>query len=148
MSDAPQETSQDTSKEAKREAREWPSGIAAMTLFVEDLAAAEEFYDRVLGLPQAWKDDDSVAYRLGDTFVNLLKVEKGPELIEPAKVAGPDSGTRAQFTIAVDDVDATCADLAARGVKLLNGPMDRPWGVRTATFADPAGHVWEIADLA
>jgi uncharacterized glyoxalase superfamily protein PhnB len=38
-----------------------------------------------------------------------------------------------------------CADLTSRGVKLLNGPMDRPWGIRTAAFADPAGHVWEIA---
>jgi hypothetical protein len=30
-------------------------------------------------------------------------------------------------------------------VALLNGPMDRPWGVRTASFTDPAGNVWEIA---
>jgi uncharacterized glyoxalase superfamily protein PhnB len=45
----------------------------------------------------------------------------------------------------VDDVDAMCAELAERGVKLLNGPMDRPWGVRTASFMDPAGHIWEIA---
>ena len=45
----------------------------------------------------------------------------------------------------VDDVDATAADLAARNVALLNGPVDRPWGIRTAAFADPAGHVWEIA---
>ncbi|MDQ3782600.1 MAG: VOC family protein, partial [Actinomycetota bacterium] len=28
---------------------------------------------------------------------------------------------------------------------LLNGPVDRPWGVRTASFRDPAGHIWEIA---
>ncbi len=28
---------------------------------------------------------------------------------------------------------------------LLNGPQDRPWGRRTAAFADPAGHVWELA---
>jgi uncharacterized glyoxalase superfamily protein PhnB len=34
---------------------------------------------------------------------------------------------------------------AARGVKLLNGPIDRPWGPRTASFMDPAGHIWEIA---
>jgi lactoylglutathione lyase len=27
---------------------------------------------------------------------------------------------------------------------LLNGPVDRPWGVRTANFQDPAGHVWQI----
>ena len=52
---------------------------------------------------------------------------------------------RIQFTIPVDDVDATCAQLAERGVELLNGPMDRPWGIRTASFRDPGGHIWEIA---
>jgi uncharacterized glyoxalase superfamily protein PhnB len=30
-------------------------------------------------------------------------------------------------------------------VELINGPIDRPWGMRTACFADPDGHVWEIA---
>ena len=28
---------------------------------------------------------------------------------------------------------------------LLNGPVDRDWGMRTASFADPDGHIWEIA---
>jgi lactoylglutathione lyase len=56
-----------------------------------------------------------------------------------------EAGSRAVFTIPVDDVDALCAELTARGVTLLNGPMDRPWGVRTASFCDPAGHIWEIA---
>ena len=37
------------------------------------------------------------------------------------------------------------AEFASRGVELLNGPVDRPWGVRTAAFADPAGHIWELA---
>ena len=49
------------------------------------------------------------------------------------------------FTIDVEDVGAMCVELMERGVKLLNGPMDRPWGVRTASFADPGGHIWEIA---
>jgi uncharacterized glyoxalase superfamily protein PhnB len=49
-----------------------------------------------------------------------------------------------QLTIGVDDVDALCERLTARGVTLLNGPMDRPWGIRTASFTDPAGHIWEI----
>jgi catechol 2,3-dioxygenase-like lactoylglutathione lyase family enzyme len=35
--------------------------------------------------------------------------------------------------------------LPARGVELLNGPIDRLWGIRTASFHDPAGHLWEIA---
>ena len=46
----------------------------------------------------------------------------------------------------LDEVmDALCAELVSRGVKLLNGPIDRPWGIRTASFMDPAGHIWEIA---
>ena len=49
------------------------------------------------------------------------------------------------LTVNVEDVDAVCGVLAERGVALLNGPMDRPWGVRTASFSDPFGHIWEIA---
>jgi uncharacterized glyoxalase superfamily protein PhnB len=36
-------------------------------------------------------------------------------------------------------------ELKRRGAELVNGPMDRPWGIRTASFRDPAGHLWEIA---
>jgi lactoylglutathione lyase len=50
-----------------------------------------------------------------------------------------------QFSIWVDDANAVCDALAAREVVLLNGPIDRPWGMRTACFADPDGHIWEIA---
>ncbi len=49
------------------------------------------------------------------------------------------------LTVHVDDVDAWCATLEERGVELLNGPMDRPWGPRTASFRDPSGQIWEIA---
>jgi len=47
--------------------------------------------------------------------------------------------------VTVNDVDAVCGDLATHGVELLNGPVDRPWGVRTASFRDPDGHIWELA---
>jgi len=30
-------------------------------------------------------------------------------------------------------------------VELLNGPVNREWGMRTAGFTDPDGHIWEIA---
>jgi catechol 2,3-dioxygenase-like lactoylglutathione lyase family enzyme len=123
----------------------WATGIAAVTLFVEDLEAAKEFYGRIFGLPVVYEDDNSAVFKFGSTLVNLLKVTEAEELIAPAAVGGRDAGTRFQFTIAVDDVDAMCAELASRGVELLNGPMDRPWGIRTASFVDPGGHVWEIA---
>jgi uncharacterized glyoxalase superfamily protein PhnB len=84
-------------------------------------------------------------FNFGNTLINLLKAEEGKELIAPAEVAPHDAGVRVQFTITVDDVDATCEELRRRGVELLNGPMDRPWGIRTAAFRDPAGNIWEIA---
>jgi catechol 2,3-dioxygenase-like lactoylglutathione lyase family enzyme len=123
----------------------WPKGIYAVTLFVEDLEAAKQFYIKVFGLAVVFESDNSAVFKIGNTLINLLNTSEAGELVEPAKVASRDAGSRFVFTIHVDDVDAMCAELTARGVALLNGPMDRPWGVRTASFMDPGGHIWEIA---
>ena len=123
----------------------WAAGINAITLFVEDLPATKQFYLDVFDLPVFFEDDVSAVFSFGGTLVNLLQASEAPELIEPASVAPADAGSRLQLTINVDDVDAVCDELRRRGVELLNGPMDRPWGVRTAAFRDPAGHIWEIA---
>ena len=123
----------------------WPKGISAITLFVEDLESAKQFYGKVFGLRVVFEDNNSTVFKFGNTLVNLLKITEAKELVEPAKVANREAGSRFVFTITVDDVDAMCAELTARGVKLLNGPMDRPWGIRTASFVDPGGYIWEIA---
>jgi len=122
-----------------------PRSIDAITLFVEDLDQTKLFYRNVFGLPVFYEDANSAVFRFENTLINLLKIPAARDLIQPGVVAGPDAGSRFQFTIPVDDVDAACAELAARGVKLLNGPMDRPWGIRTASFTDPGGHIWEFA---
>ena len=123
----------------------WPGGIGAITLFFEDLETARAFYIEVFRLTVVYEDDDSTVFRFGDTLVNLLRASEAPALVEPAPVAAPTSGVRFQLTLDVDDVDAMCEQLARRGVTLLNGPIDRPWGIRTASFRDPGGHIWEIA---
>jgi len=123
----------------------WPGGISAITLFVEELASTKQFYLDVFGLPILFEDENSVVFNFGNTLINLLQSTAAPELIEPATVAPREAGSRLQLTITVADVDALCAELAARGVVLLNGPIDRPWGIRTASFHDPGGHIWEIA---
>ncbi|MEU5434408.1 VOC family protein [Streptomyces sp. NPDC020719] len=123
----------------------WPGSIQAVTLFVEDLAVAREFYRDVFELPVHFEDESSAVFRFGGTMVNLLAVDAAPELVAPASVASPDQGVRTQFTLQVADVDQVCRRLAGRGVGLLNGPVERPWGVRTASFRDPGGHIWEIA---
>ena len=77
--------------------------------------------------------------------VNLLRRPAAHELVEPASVASLGDGANVLLTLHPGDADAACRVLAERGVELLNGPMDRPWGVRTAAFADPDYHVWEVA---
>jgi lactoylglutathione lyase len=123
----------------------WPGAIAAITLFQEDLEAAARFYREVFDLPVVYEDGNSAVFRFGATLVNLLRASEAPGLIAPAPVAEPGAGARIQFTLAVEDVDAACERLRERGVELLNGPTDRPWGIRTASFRDPGGHIWEIA---
>jgi catechol 2,3-dioxygenase-like lactoylglutathione lyase family enzyme len=134
-----------STRERGAEVDSWPKGIGAITLFVEDLEAAKRFYGEAFGLPIVFEDDNSAVFNFGNTIINLLKTSAARELIEPAAVASREAGARVQFTIEVDDVDAMCAELVTRGVQLLNGPMDRPWGIRTASFTDPGGHIWEIA---
>jgi predicted enzyme related to lactoylglutathione lyase len=123
----------------------WPGKISAITLFVEDLDAAKKFYREVFDLPVAFEDAESAVFKFKNTLINLLRSSAAHGLIEPARVGSAEAGSRLQLTIEVEDVDAVCAELTSRGVKLLNGPMDRPWGVRTASFQDPSGHIWEIA---
>lgn len=116
--------------------------VGALTLFVSDTERAKAFYANAFELEAVFEDESSVVFKFENTLVNLLVETEAPGLIAPASVG---TGTRAQFTIWVDDVDAEHAALVGRGVRILNGPQDRPWGQRTIAFADPDGHVWEIA---
>jgi lactoylglutathione lyase len=119
--------------------------VGAITLFVEDARRSQSFYEQIFELPAIWEDDDSAAFRFENTIVNLLRIPAARDLIDPGAVGSREAGSRFQLTIWVDDADAVCTELATRGAELLNGPIDREWGVRTASFTDPDGHIWEIA---
>jgi catechol 2,3-dioxygenase-like lactoylglutathione lyase family enzyme len=121
------------------------TSIDAITLFTEDLERSKSFYQDVFGLPVHFENENSAVFKLDNTVINLLRIPAARDLIGPGTVAGREAGARFQFTIGVDDVDEASAELGRRGVELLNGPMNRPWGVRTASFTDPSGHIWEIA---
>jgi catechol 2,3-dioxygenase-like lactoylglutathione lyase family enzyme len=119
--------------------------VFAVTLFVDDVAASEQFYHDVFGVPLVHKDDEAVAYRFPNLVLNLLAASAAGELIEPAAVGTGGAPARFLLTLQVDDVDAFADHLRALGVAILNGPLDRPWGPRTVTFADPSGHCWELS---
>ena len=122
---------------------DWKREIGAMTLFVPDLDEARKFYADVFGLEAQLLDEVNAMLRLEGVFLFLHQAAATPSplpdvLTEAAKGVG-------QFAIIVEDVDAVCAEIAGRGVQPLTGPADRDWGMRTATFADPGGNIWEIA---
>ena len=132
-------------RELMTDEHSWATGISAITLFVDDLDAAKRFYGEVFEVPMVYEDDASAVFKFGETLVNLLQRANAPQLVTPAPIASADAGAQSMLTITVDDVDAVCERLRQRGVEILNGPVDRPWGVRTAAFRDPGGHFWEIA---
>jgi catechol 2,3-dioxygenase-like lactoylglutathione lyase family enzyme len=121
------------------------NAIEVVTLFVTDIDATKAFYAKVFAAEVLFEDAVSAVLQFSGTMVNLLAASQAPELVTPSPVAAPGAGATMLLTVRVDNVDEACAELAALGVSLLNGPMDRPWGRRTAAFADPSGHVWELA---
>jgi lactoylglutathione lyase len=125
------------------------NGMNVITVFTEDLPGTKAFYQEILGLPVLGENENeygpSVVFQLGNMIVNLAHVSAGADFGAPGAVARRGDGARVVLPAVVDDVDAACAELARLGVPLLQEPIDRPWGVRIASFTDPAGHIWEIS---
>jgi catechol 2,3-dioxygenase-like lactoylglutathione lyase family enzyme len=122
---------------------EWEKAIGAMTLLVGDLARSKTFYREVFALDPLHEDEHSVVLRFKNMYVMLgldpAHQPPGGKVLDLAKKGA------GQFAIIVEDVDAVHAELTARGVTWISGPADRDWGMRTVTFADPDGYIWEIA---
>ncbi|MEZ0109918.1 phosphatidylserine/phosphatidylglycerophosphate/cardiolipin synthase-like enzyme/catechol 2,3-dioxygenase-like lactoylglutathione lyase family enzyme [Catenulispora sp. EB89] len=108
--------------------------VGVITLSQGDLERAVEFYAKVFGKPPDSVDADSAKFQFANTVINLEKDS-----------AAQDAGSRVVFTIWVDDADKACRELAGQGVTAIKEPLGR-LGTRRARFADPGGHIWEIAE--
>lgn len=118
--------------------------ISAISLFVEDVREAKAFYKDVFDVKVLFEDETSCAVKFDNLIVNLLQADEGATLVKPAAVGGPDAGRRFQLSIWVTDLEVVIEKLASKEVRLLTGPQLQPWGMKTVTFTDPAGHSWEI----
>jgi lactoylglutathione lyase len=119
--------------------------VGAIILFVADLARSKAFYRDVLGLDVEFEDDESVGFKIKGLAFIVLQVDRARVQLQGEPTATPKAGATAFLTTFTDDVDVLHADLAGRGIDFFQSPADQPWGVRTAYFKDPDGHVWEIA---
>lgn len=119
--------------------------IDVIDLYVEDVDGTKTFYEQVFGLPGT-RHPDCVGFGFGDTILHLRDVSTASEFIAPARPASRQDGSRGVFTIFVADVDEACADLAERGVRMVNGPAAGRSGLRSGCFADPSGQIWALAE--
>src|SRR5215813_13885208 len=119
--------------------------VGAVILFVEDLQRSRAFYHDVLGLDVQFEDADSVGFKVEGMAFIVLQVDRARVQLQGEPTATPGAGATAFLTTFTYDVDALYANLAERGVRFFQRPMDQPWGMRTAYFKDPDGHVWETA---
>ena len=108
-----------------------------VALHVSDLEASIRFYRDVLGLPQIQRP----AFKFEGAWFGLGRQEL--HLISDTSL---DSAVRRHhhFALLVDDSYAAKAELAAKGVTLLEGPSPRPDGPLQLFFHDPDGYRIEL----
>ncbi|WP_349269320.1 glyoxalase [Mycolicibacterium parafortuitum] len=119
--------------------------ISLITLGVDDLTRARRFYEQGLGWAPKDAPEGVVFYQLPGIALALFGRD---DLAEDAR--HPVDGRFSGITIAVNqrteaDVDAVLAQAEAAGATILKPAEKVFWGGYSGYFADPDGHVWEVA---
>jgi uncharacterized protein len=120
--------------------------LTLVTLGVEDVPRARDFYRR-LGFTATGPSDNSVAFLPAGGVVLALWGRKA--LAEDAKLSDSRPGfsgiALAHNVRSEAEVDAVLAEAVAAGGRMVK-PAERAfWGGYTGYFADPDGHLWEVA---
>jgi lactoylglutathione lyase len=110
-------------------------------LYVEDIERSLAFYRLVLGVVGTRRSDTYAELVLSNCRLGFYDRRVAPELI-----GRETQGSGAELLFLVDSVDDEVDRLVRAGVRILTGPIDRPWGHRTVHLQDPDGHVVELAE--
>ncbi len=119
--------------------------ISLITLGVADLARSAAFYDG-LGWRRAPGPDGIVVYDLIGQSLALYPLKKLAEDVGvPAADLGHGGATLAHNVRDRADVAPLLAAAETAGGRLLKPAQDVFWGGHVGYFADPDGHLWEVA---
>ena len=121
--------------------------ISLITLGVGDLALARRFYEQGLG----WRVGLAVEGEVAFFQLNglILSLYSRAALAQDAGVAESGSGF-AGFTLAhnvrsEEEVDALLSEAQRAGGRVVKPASRAEWGGYSGYFADPDGHLWEVA---
>jgi predicted lactoylglutathione lyase len=122
-----------------------PQRVTLITLGVADLDRSRRFY-AALGWNPTREQDDISFYQINGLVLGLFGL--GP-LAEDQGRAGASLGTGAmtlaQNFTTTEEVDAAFATALDAGATALKKPQKVFWGGYSGYYADPDGHVWEVA---
>jgi predicted enzyme related to lactoylglutathione lyase len=113
--------------------------INVVFLYVADLAAQREFYEKVMGLGKPLlKTPKWAEYRLEEGAHFAL------QQAEPGGLEGCDPGCNTvKFSIVVEDIQAAYEELSAKGVKFVRAP-EKGYGFLICEFEDPERNVLRL----
>lgn len=119
--------------------------ISLITLGARDMDALAAFYD-ALGWERTPSPDGVIAYDLIGQTLGLYPLEKLAEDIGmPAESLGQGASTFAYNVRDKTDVAPLMQRAESAGARVLKPAQDVFWGGHHGYFADPEGHIWEIA---
>jgi uncharacterized protein len=121
--------------------------LTAVTLGVADLQRARRFYEKGLGWSASLAGDKDVAFFQANGLVIALwgraNLAKDANLIDDG---GGFSGIALAHNVhSREEVDAVLAKAGHAGARILKPGQETFWGGYAGYFADPDGHMWEVA---
>lgn len=123
-----------------------PSRITLVTLGVSDVGVATQFYERLGWRRSAASNEAVTFFHSNGTVLGLF--ERGA-LAHDAHVENASPGfsgvSLAQNFRSEDEVNAAFQHAIACGGRPLKMPQKVFWGGYSGYFADPDGHLWELA---
>ncbi|GGW25917.1 glyoxalase [Gemmobacter lanyuensis] len=122
-----------------------PQRVTLITLGVADLVAAKAFYGR-LGWQEHGAQEGVAFYQMNRLALALFGLrDLAADQGQPEAVLGTGAVTLAQNFATEAEVDAAFAAALAAGGRALKAPETVFWGGYSGYWADPDGHVWEVA---
>ncbi|WP_411889560.1 VOC family protein [Yoonia sp. SDW83-1] len=123
-----------------------PQRVTLITLGVTDLDRSKAFYGALGWTPTREMPGEVVFYQINGMALGLFGL--GPlaeDQGRPDAKLGTGAMTLAQNFNTEDEVDAAYTDAIAAGATPLKAPEKVFWGGYSGYYADPDGHVWEVA---
>lgn len=120
--------------------------VSLITLGVADMDVSAKFYES-LGWSRVQSPDGVIAFDLiGQTLGLYPKAALAEELGIDASEIGGFSGLSLGHNVADKSDVAPLLDRAkAAGARIIKPAQDVFWGGHHGYFADPDGHIWEVA---